>query len=134
MSTSASDTWTSEREAVLAENDLQFVKNVMKLVSDYGARTWLFGGWAEEILGLAAPRPHADVDLLYPAADFSVIDAFLTDANGVTEIVPKRFSHKRAFERGGVRVEILLVSIGPAGHFVARLMPCVVVIGLVAIE
>src|SRR6266704_1683683 len=36
-----------------------------------GIGTWLFGGQAEELLGLAPPREHYDADQLYPAADFS---------------------------------------------------------------
>ena len=71
--------------------------------------TWLFGGWAEELVGLCLPRHHHDVDLLYPAQDFGPVDAFLSDGT-VDEITAKRFPHKRAFETEGVMVELFLVQ------------------------
>ena len=71
----------------------------------------LFGGWAEEALGLTAPRQHKDIDLLLPAATFDSLDRMLrapgTDLN---EIVLKRFAHKRAFLFEGIMVEIILVQ------------------------
>jgi len=43
----------------------------MWLLEDAGTEARLFGGRAEELLGLAPPHRHHDVDLLYPAADFT---------------------------------------------------------------
>ena len=39
-----------------------------------GGYTWVFGGWAEELSGISPPRLHKDVDLLYPAKDFELVD------------------------------------------------------------
>jgi hypothetical protein len=72
------------------------------------ARTWLFGGWAEELRGLRAHRPHTDIDLLYPAAGFAVVESLLA-SDCVEEIEGKRFPHKRAFVFEGVMTELFLV-------------------------
>ncbi|MET9312988.1 hypothetical protein ABZX12_14250 [Kribbella sp. NPDC003505] len=76
-----------------------------------GVRTWLFGGWASELLGLSRPRAHQDLDLLYPADNFETVDGYLRSGD-VREIVAKRFPHKRAFEVDGIRVELFLVQPG----------------------
>ena len=88
--------------------DLGFVLELADRLEAAGLRTWLCGGWAEELRGLAPPRPHADVDLLYPAPDFERVDRFLEDAP-VEERPGERQRHKRAFELDGVLVELLLV-------------------------
>lgn len=97
-------------------NDLALVQRVSLLLESHGVRTWLFGGWAEELHGLAAPRPHHDIDLLYPAASFETVDAFL-NTGLVAEIHAKRFPHKRAFEMDSVMVEIILVRAGNVTDF-----------------
>jgi hypothetical protein len=74
-------------------NDLDFVKHVVSRLESAGVRTWLFGGWAAELLGLSVPSPHNDVDLLYPADSFEAVDVFLA-TGGVDEIAAKRFPHK----------------------------------------
>lgn len=66
--------------------------------------------------GLVAPRPHRDIDLLYPAPDFAAVDELLA-SGAVDEIVAKRFPHKRAFELDGVMTELFLVRNDPAGHY-----------------
>jgi hypothetical protein len=97
-------------------NDLDFVRYVVGRLEGAGVRAWVFGGWATELLGLSVPRAHRDVDLLYPADGFEVVDGFL--ARGyVQEIVAKRFPHKRAFEVDGVMVELFLVQTDEAGWF-----------------
>ena len=53
-------------------NDLAFVERVQAMLRAYGVETWVFGGWGEELRGLAAPREHVDVDLLYPADSYRV--------------------------------------------------------------
>ncbi len=70
----------------------------------------VFGGWAEEILGLAPARPHSDVDLLLASPDFTVLEILLNANERYTEITEKRFSHKRAYEKNGIRIEIFLVD------------------------
>ncbi len=65
---------------------------------------------------MSAPRGHRDVDLLYPAGGFDVVDEYLARGD-VQEIVAKRFPHKRAFEVDGVMVELFLVQADEAGWF-----------------
>ncbi|MBM7785480.1 nucleotidyltransferase domain-containing protein [Tenggerimyces flavus] len=97
-------------------NDLAFVRRVVRELEAAGMVTWIFGGWAEELLGLAAPRSHHDIDLLYPAPDFDQVDAFLLGGKW-DEIVAKRFAHKRAFEVDGVMVELFLVQDSGDGYY-----------------
>ncbi|WP_020579331.1 nucleotidyltransferase domain-containing protein [Actinopolymorpha alba] len=87
-------------------NDLTFVRHIVAHLEEAGIVTWLFGGWAEELLGLSLPRVHHDIDLLYPAEDFELVDGFLAT---VAEITAKRFPHKRAFESEEIMVELFLV-------------------------
>ena len=68
---------------------------------------WVFGGWAEELHKLITPRAHNDIDLLYPAEDFAVVDSFLKEKE--LKVV-KEFPHKRAFLYKGVMVELFMVT------------------------
>jgi len=61
----------------VSANDLQVVCDTVAFLHQRGAVTWLFGGWAEELPGIAGPRPHDDLDLLYPAEDFAAADALM---------------------------------------------------------
>ncbi|MFG1906798.1 nucleotidyltransferase domain-containing protein [Kribbella sp. NPDC048928] len=97
-------------------NDLDFVEHVVTRLESAGIRTWLFGGWAAELLGLSLPRAHNDVDLLYPADSFEAVNAFLA-TGGVDEITEKRLPHKRGFETDGIMVELFLVQTPEAGPF-----------------
>ena len=90
-------------------NDLSFVLRVADLLESARLRTWVFGGWAEELTGLTPPRRHGDIDLLYPGHDFDRVDRFL-DRAAVDEWIGKRKPHKRAFEFEGVLVELILVQ------------------------
>jgi len=85
-------------------NDLDFVYDVVERLAEDGIDVWVFGGWSEQLLGIADPRRHVDVDLLYPARDFSRVDRFI----GADEIDLR--PHKRSFELDGVPVELLLVQ------------------------
>ncbi len=93
----------------MAENTLELLAEVVQMLADVQIRTWLFGGWAEELSGLCPPRSHGDIDLLYPAQDFIRLDEFLRAQSEAKEVTAKRFSHKRAFEWQGVLVEGFLV-------------------------
>lgn len=98
-------------------HDLAFVLSVLSRLERAGIRPWLFGGWAEELRGLRPAGAHGDIDLLYPASSFNAVDDFLALDPAVTEIVPKRFSHKRAFEIEKVVVELILVERENGGDF-----------------
>jgi hypothetical protein len=102
---------------VVRSNDLTFVDDVVSRLQAAGIMTWLFGGWAEELLGLAAPREHRDLDLLHLAADFGLVDDFMTAESQVTEIPGKRFPHKRAFLHDGIMVELIHVQATCPGGF-----------------
>jgi hypothetical protein len=65
----------------------------------------VFGGWAEELLGLSAPRAHQDIDLLVVDPDPAHLDSFIS---GRVEVVAKRLSHKRAYIAFGVLVELFI--------------------------
>jgi hypothetical protein len=103
--------------AVSRVNDLEFVHDTLDRLQDGGIVAWVFGGWAEELLGLAPQRAHRDLDLLYLATDFGRLDAFLALDSQVTEIAGKRFLHKRAFLHDHIMVEATLVQPGPSGGF-----------------
>ena len=93
----------------MAENTLTLLADAVGALAEAEIRTWLFGGWAEELLGVRPPGPHRDIDLLYPAEDFGTLDEFLRAHSDVEEVRAKRFSHKRAFQWQGVLVEVFLV-------------------------
>jgi hypothetical protein len=95
-------------------NDATFLPALLDDLSRSGLEAWVFGGWAEELLGLRPPGPHGDVDLLLPAADLAELDAWMRRNPHATPIPQKRFSHKRAAEYDAVRVEFLLLQ--PAGE------------------
>lgn len=79
------------------EHTFDFVLGIIRRLAQAQLSTWLFGGWAEDLWGLCFPRPHQDVDLLYPAANFVQLDQWLARTPDLTDIPAKRFSHKRAF-------------------------------------
>jgi hypothetical protein len=96
-------------------NDLSFVLRVVDLLEQARLRTWLFGGWAEELLGVVPPGEHSDIDLLYPGRDFERVDVFLR--HSTVEEAGRPESHERAFALEGVRVELLLVQLSERGWF-----------------
>ena len=98
-------------------NDQTFVMKVTGLLRDARVNVWLFGGWAEELQGLVPARAHRDVDLLHPAGDFDRVDALLRTEPALTEIIAKRFAHKRAFVLDGVMVELVLVRSDANGYY-----------------
>jgi hypothetical protein len=93
-------------------NDLAFVLRAVDLLKSHGVRTWLCGGWAEELRGLRPLGRHDDLDLLYPARDWERVDALRLDW-----IEAKRFPWKRAFVLEGTMVELMLVERDARGWF-----------------
>ena len=93
-------------------NDLKFVDRAVSLLSSKGVDTWVFGGWGEELRGLIKPREHADVDLLYPADDWRVVDDLYLDW-----VDAKRFPWKRAFMLEGIMIELFLARHDARGWY-----------------
>jgi hypothetical protein len=93
-------------------NDLAFVERAVLLLETKGVDTWVFGGWAEELRGLIKPREHVDLDLLYPAVDWSIVDNLYLDW-----VEEKRFDWKRAFKLEGITVELFLVQYDARGWY-----------------
>lgn len=94
-------------------NSPELVVVVLEALRNSDCPCILFGGWAEEALGLRHPASHGDIDLLLSADDFSKLDALLSinsHHSDWREIERKRFHHKRAFLVQDVLVEILLVQ------------------------
>jgi len=103
----------------MADNTLQFVCERISALAEAGIVTCLFGGWAEELRGICPPRPHKDIDLLYPAGDFRALDAFIRlgqEAGEIEEVQAKRFVHKRAIVWHGILVEFLLLEPSSTGY------------------
>jgi len=92
-------------------NDLDFVQDVVQMLGVRGVKVWVFGGWAEQLVGLAPPRRHVDVDLLYPAQSFDALDAL------DLPWIEKRSAHKRAFAHDGVMVEVFLMKRDDLGFY-----------------
>ena len=92
-----------------SRNTPQFLADTLRELQSAGISVWVFGGWAEELHGIRPPGPHGDIDLLYPAEDFSAVDQFLQSRTDLEEVQGKRFIHKRAFVRQGVLVELFLL-------------------------
>jgi hypothetical protein len=100
----------------MSNNDVNLVRDVVRRLRDRGHDVWLFGGWAEELAGVRPAGPHGDIDLLLRAPNFVALDALLRGQSDFSEIEQKRFSHKRAFEFRGVRIEVLLVQPSPSAR------------------
>ena len=90
-------------------NTMEFVRTVIINLRDSGVDVLLGGGWAEELHGIIKPRDHSDIDLYYLAEDFNKLDKFIKNSE-LEEIKPKHKSHKRAFNKDGVMVEVILVQ------------------------
>lgn len=88
-------------------NTLNFLKEVYVMLKKAGIEVWVFGGWAEELQGIIAPRVHKDIDLLYVGDDFSKVNTFIREDN--LNIV-KNFPHKRAFMYNEIMIEVFLVT------------------------
>ena len=71
----------------------------------------LFGGWAEEALGLSPVREHRDIDIVVEIQNFQSIDKLFASRILPGDIAAKRFHHKRAFIFRETLVELLGVEI-----------------------
>ena len=92
-------------------NTLATVSDVMSRLADGGAECFLFGGWAEELLGLRPSGPHQDIDLVRCAQDFAALERVVAGRSDIfTEVAAKRFAHKRAFLFDDVLCEVMLVE------------------------
>jgi aminoglycoside-2''-adenylyltransferase len=94
----------------MSANSLPFVLAVLERFNAARLPIWLFGGWAEELWSISAPRAHHDIDLLYIANTFDTLDQYIDQTSTLTEIRAKRFSHKRAVLHQGVMIEFMLVE------------------------
>ena len=96
-------------------NDLEFVLRAVDVLRAQGIRTWVCGGWGEELRVLAPPREHHELDLLYPARDWRRIDAL-----DLEWIDAAHQPHKRAFLFEGTMVKLLLVERDKRAWFTQR--------------
>ncbi|MFK3781727.1 nucleotidyltransferase domain-containing protein [Agrobacterium sp. NPDC089420] len=94
------------------ENTREKVATVIAKLGSSGIICDLFGGWAEEVLGLREPSAHRDIDMLYRNETFEELDSKLRDIPEFEEVPLKRFRHKRAFRFHGTLCEITLVQDG----------------------
>ncbi|MGA7172998.1 MAG: hypothetical protein WCB86_04635 [Candidatus Dormiibacterota bacterium] len=85
--------------------DLRLLRLVGSQLEQAGVSVLVFGGWAEELLGVLPPRLHRDIDLLLLGPVQALLAKFL-DASGA--IPEKRSSQKRALEVEGTLVELFL--------------------------
>jgi len=88
-------------------SDLKVVRKILDDLWVEGFEPLLIGGWGEEVLGIADPRPHEDVDVLLVDPPMEMLDAYVT-ARG--EIVDGHLSHKRVFWHDGVKVELFIAQ------------------------
>ena len=92
-------------------NTSKTLLEILAILAAHGVACDVFGGWAEEMLGLRAPGPHSDIDLIYRAESFAALDLALAGLEDVIRVVPaKHFPHKRAFLFRGTLCEIILVA------------------------
>jgi hypothetical protein len=101
----------------LRTHDQRALNAILDRLEATDIRTWLAGGWAEELSGLIEARSHRDIDLLHPARDFKKVEElFRSSSDAFDEIAAKRFPHKRAFLCQGVMVELLLLQPTASGY------------------
>lgn len=91
-------------------NTKELLNEVLTRLTESNIVCWVFGGWAEELRQSSEPRGHNDIDLLYPAKDFRLVDKYIKANKQFVEIKAKHFVHKRAFLVEDVVVELLLVQ------------------------
>jgi len=98
-------------------NSLILLREIIDSLNDNSIPTVVFGGWAEELAGIIESREHKDIDLLYEAGNFNLVDKLFLNSHELKEICQKHFHHKRAFLFKEVMVEIFLVENDLYGDF-----------------
>ena len=91
-------------------NNKTFLYDAITYLERNGITTWIFGGWAEELSGVIKPRKHKDIDLLYPAENFEILDSLLIEEDQIEEVTEKHFIHKRAFIYKVVLMELFGIA------------------------
>lgn len=76
------------------ENTREKVASVTAKLRSSGIICNLFGGWAEEVLGLREPFTHGDIDMLYRGETFKELDSKLRAIPEFEEVPLKRFRHE----------------------------------------
>jgi hypothetical protein len=95
--------------------DLEFVLRAVDVLRAEGIRTWVCGGWAEELRVLTPPCEHHELELLYPARDWQRVDAL-----DLHWIEASHEPHTRAFRFEETPVVLLLVERDKCGWFTQR--------------
>lgn len=88
-------------------NTIETLAALLRHIRVQGLSCDVFGGWAEELLGLREPWDHRDIDLAYQGDSLAAFDAI---TSGFSPVPLKRFHHKRAFLFRDVLCEILLIQ------------------------
>lgn len=92
-------------------NTRETLATILRMLRASGVHCDLFGGWAEELLGLRESWQHGDIDLVYRGTDFIPIDkAMAHRCDEFCEVRAKRFRHKRAFVFHNTLCEIVLIQ------------------------
>lgn len=94
----------------MSDNNITFLSTIVQELHGAGIDIFVFGGWAEQLRRMRQPGSHTDIDLLIRAMNFNQLETFMSEKPLVSEIQEKQFSHKRAFEWNGVRIEFILVK------------------------
>ena len=94
----------------MTTNNVRFLCSTLNHFQKAGIALWVFGRWAEELWQMIPARPHNDIDLLYPAASFELLNEIIATESVFSEIRQKSFSHKRAIIFEGVMFEFILVQ------------------------
>lgn len=93
------------------DNSANTILSILDTLTGAGFATCLFGGWAEEVLKLARPSRHSDIDLLLVAPSWDrLVHHNPLSGLGFTEIPAKRLPHKRAYICLDLMVELFLVQ------------------------
>jgi hypothetical protein len=90
-------------------NDLDVVQKVLADLQLEGFKPLLIGGWAEELLGIAQPRPHEDVDVLLVDPQIERLDIYAAERG---EVADGHLSHKRVCLLEGAKVELFIAHGG----------------------
>lgn len=98
----------------MPKNNIQIVREVIDDLKTNDINVLLGGGWAEELLGIKEPREHGDIDLYYPASDFTKLERYISK-NNLKQFKDK--PHKKAFYYKDVPVEVILIQSDSKGHF-----------------